>query len=105
MEASNQFPDNDNKRCFLYVEADYKVTSFALYVMERRRMHSETLFPVFDTYFCILKHTMHVIAPGVPYAPAGSWPSVRAANPIELHYESVKSLYSVVQAYGYMHRV
>ncbi|KAL4394736.1 hypothetical protein HN51_022632 [Arachis hypogaea] len=44
IEASNQFPDNDRKRSKHEliaktkeeVEADYKVASFALYVMERR---------------------------------------------------------------------
>ncbi|KAL4294798.1 hypothetical protein HN51_045618 [Arachis hypogaea] len=70
MEASNQLPDNDRKRSKHEmisktkeeVEAEYKAASFAPDVMERRQMQSETLSAVFETYFRILKHTMHFIA-------------------------------------------
>ncbi|RYR12063.1 hypothetical protein HN51_065094 [Arachis hypogaea] len=69
METSNQFLDNGRKRSkheLIFktkVEANYNAASFALYVMERRHMQSETLSVVFDMYFCILKCTMHSIAP------------------------------------------
>ncbi|OVA07896.1 CCAAT-binding factor [Macleaya cordata] len=39
------------------VDADLKAASFAPDVLERRRMQSETLSAVFQTYFRILKHT------------------------------------------------
>ncbi|MED6107797.1 hypothetical protein PIB30_017499 [Stylosanthes scabra] len=70
MEGLNQLPDNDRKRSRLEsnsktkeeVEAEYKAASFTLDVAERRQMQSETLSAVFETYFRILKHTMHSIA-------------------------------------------
>lgn len=46
------------------VEADYKAASFALDVMERKQMQTETLSAVFETYFRILKHTMQSIGAG-----------------------------------------
>ncbi|KAI3982944.1 hypothetical protein MKX01_010427 [Papaver californicum] len=39
------------------VDADLKAVTFAPNVMERRRMQSDTLTAVFQTYFRILKHT------------------------------------------------
>jgi nucleolar complex protein 3 len=43
------------------VAADYKSASFTPDVRERRSMQSDTLSAVFETYFRILKHTMHSI--------------------------------------------
>lgn len=40
------------------VNAEFKAASFTPDVMERRRMQTETLSAVFQTYFRILKHTM-----------------------------------------------
>uniref|UniRef100_A0A2P2JZB5 Uncharacterized protein MANES_14G011200 n=3 Tax=Rhizophora mucronata TaxID=61149 RepID=A0A2P2JZB5_RHIMU len=43
------------------VAADYKAASFTLDIKQQRRMQSETLSAVFETYFRILKHTMQSI--------------------------------------------
>lgn len=40
------------------VAAEYKAASLAPDVMEKRRMQTETISAVFETYFRILKHTM-----------------------------------------------
>ncbi|KAF5189934.1 Nucleolar complex protein 3-like protein [Thalictrum thalictroides] len=40
------------------VDDDLKATSFAPNALERRRMQSETLYAVFQTYFRVLKHSM-----------------------------------------------
>ncbi|XP_050367718.1 nucleolar complex-associated protein 3 [Argentina anserina] len=40
------------------VAADYKAVAYTPDVLERRRMQTETLSAVFETYFRILKHTM-----------------------------------------------
>lgn len=45
----------------LQVDADFKAAAFTPDVMEQRRMQSETLSAVFQTYFRILKHTMELI--------------------------------------------
>lgn len=44
------------------VKADYKAASFAQDVAERRRMQSETLSAVFQTFFRILKHATQSLA-------------------------------------------
>lgn len=49
---------NCSLSCFIQVTADYKAVSFTPDVMERRRMQSETLSAVFETYFRILKHSI-----------------------------------------------
>ncbi|KAL8205655.1 hypothetical protein R6Q57_009206 [Mikania cordata] len=41
------------------VKADYMAASFAQDLNEKRRIQSDTLSSVFETYFRILKHTMH----------------------------------------------
>ncbi|XP_031373761.1 nucleolar complex protein 3 homolog [Punica granatum] len=45
------------------VAADYKAATFTPDVAERRKMQSEMLAAVFETYFRILKHTMQSIMP------------------------------------------
>lgn len=40
------------------VAADYKAAAFTPNVKEQRKMQSEILSAVFETYFRILKHTM-----------------------------------------------
>ena len=40
------------------MEADYKSAAFTPDIMEQRRMQTETLSAVFETYFRVLKHTM-----------------------------------------------
>ncbi|KAK7262342.1 hypothetical protein RJT34_29910 [Clitoria ternatea] len=88
MEASNQLVENDRKKSRQEmisktrdeVEADYKAASFALDVMEKRQMQTETLSAVFETYFRILKHTMQSIGarpeanPGLLSASVESFP-------------------------------
>lgn len=64
-EQQSQLPNNDkNKarkemisRTQEEVDADYKAASFAQDIAERRRMQTETLSAIFETYFRILKHT------------------------------------------------
>ncbi|MBA0602829.1 hypothetical protein Gorai_002995 [Gossypium raimondii] len=65
-EESNQPQGNDRKRSKQEtiakmkeeVAADYKAVSYTPDVEERKRMQSETLSAVFETYFRILRHTM-----------------------------------------------
>uniref|UniRef100_A0A7N0UTD6 Nucleolar complex protein 3 homolog n=1 Tax=Kalanchoe fedtschenkoi TaxID=63787 RepID=A0A7N0UTD6_KALFE len=65
-QEQNQLPENDRKRSKKEmmtkmkqeVDADYKAASFSIDVEERKRMQSDTLSAVFQTYFRILKHTM-----------------------------------------------
>ncbi|KAK6929006.1 CCAAT-binding factor [Dillenia turbinata] len=62
----NQLPTGDKRRSKEEllskmreeVSADFKAVSFAPDIMEKRRMQTETLSAVFETYFRILKHTM-----------------------------------------------
>ncbi|KAG2679664.1 hypothetical protein I3760_11G060800 [Carya illinoinensis] len=66
VEEPSQLPDTDKKRSRKEqmtkmreeVAADYKAASFTPDVMEQRRMQSETLSAVFETYFRILKHSV-----------------------------------------------
>ncbi|XP_042949209.1 nucleolar complex protein 3 homolog isoform X2 [Carya illinoinensis] len=66
VEEPSQLPDTDKKRSRKEqmtkmreeVAADYKAASFMPDVMEQRRMQSETLSAVFETYFRILKHSV-----------------------------------------------
>ncbi|KAG1327463.1 hypothetical protein COCNU_01G013970 [Cocos nucifera] len=65
-EGSNQVQGSDRKKVRQElmvktreeVNADFKAVSFAPDSQERRRMQSETLSAVFETYFRILKHSM-----------------------------------------------
>ncbi|KAH1032314.1 hypothetical protein J1N35_044488 [Gossypium stocksii] len=65
-EESNQPQGNDRKRSKQEtiakmkeeVAADYRAVSYTPDVEERKRMQSETLSAVFETYFRILRHTM-----------------------------------------------
>ncbi|KAA3490728.1 nucleolar complex protein 3-like protein [Gossypium australe] len=65
-EESNQPQGNDRKRSKQEtiakmkeeVAADYKAVSYTPDVEEQKRMQSETLSAVFETYFRILRHTM-----------------------------------------------
>lgn len=41
------------------VNADFKAASFTQDIMERRKIQSEALSAVFQTYFRVLKHSMH----------------------------------------------
>ncbi|KAL5744864.1 hypothetical protein ACOSQ2_027980 [Xanthoceras sorbifolium] len=63
------------------VAADYKSVSFAPDVAEKRRMQSETLSAVFETYFRILKQTMMSTAASSE-AIASSNTSASAAHPL-----------------------
>ncbi|KAI3510069.1 hypothetical protein L1887_25596 [Cichorium endivia] len=66
-EDSNQVPASDKKKnkqemmskTREEVKAEFMAASFAQDVMEKRRIQSDTLSAVFQTYFRILKHTMH----------------------------------------------
>ncbi|XP_021820779.1 nucleolar complex protein 3 homolog isoform X1 [Prunus avium] len=66
-EEARQLKENDKKRSRQElltktreeVAADYKAVAFTPDVMERRGMQTEALSAVFETYFRILKHTMH----------------------------------------------
>ncbi|CAM8992703.1 unnamed protein product [Rhodiola kirilowii] len=68
-KEQNQLPENDRKKSKKEmmkkmkqeVDADYKSASFSIDVEERKRMQSDALSAVFQTYFRILKHTMHYI--------------------------------------------
>ncbi|CAM8995964.1 unnamed protein product [Rhodiola kirilowii] len=68
-KEQNQLPENDRKKSKKEmmkkmkqeVDADYKAASFSIDVEERKRMQSDALSAVFQTYFRILKHTMHYI--------------------------------------------
>ena len=44
------------------VNADYKAASSAQDVVERRRLQSQTLSFVFNTYFRVLKHAIELAA-------------------------------------------
>ncbi|KAH7842812.1 hypothetical protein Vadar_009511 [Vaccinium darrowii] len=69
-EEPSQLQENDKKKSRKElmsktrneVDADFKAATFAQDVRERRRMQSETLSAIFETFFRILKHTMHSIA-------------------------------------------
>lgn len=70
LEEPSQLPDSDKKKSRKElmtkmreeVAADYKAVSFTPDVAERRKMQTETLSAVFETYFRILKHTMQSTA-------------------------------------------
>lgn len=47
---------------FAQVSADYKSVAFTPDISEKRKMQSETLSAVFETYFRILKHAMQSTA-------------------------------------------
>lgn len=63
----NQVPASDKKKnkqemmskTREEVKAEFMAASFAQDAMEKRRIQSDTLSAVFQTYFRILKHTMH----------------------------------------------
>ncbi|XP_038996576.1 nucleolar complex protein 3 homolog isoform X2 [Hibiscus syriacus] len=65
-EESNQLQGNNRKiskketiaKMKEEVAADYKSVSYTPDVVEKKRMQSETLSAVFETYFRILRHTM-----------------------------------------------
>ncbi|XP_010531985.1 PREDICTED: nucleolar complex protein 3 homolog [Tarenaya hassleriana] len=65
-EEPNQVQENERKKAKREmmskmrqeVAADYKAATVALDPMERRKMQTETLAAVFETYFRILRHTM-----------------------------------------------
>jgi nucleolar complex protein 3 len=64
---SSAVPDNERKKSKKdlisktreEVDADFKAASFSHDIMERRKMQSDALSAVFQTYFRILKHTMY----------------------------------------------
>ncbi|KAL5977037.1 hypothetical protein ACLOJK_021375 [Asimina triloba] len=68
-KEQKQPPDNDKKKSKQElrektreeVKADFKAASFVRDPEERRRMQSETLSAVFQTYFRILKHTTEAV--------------------------------------------
>ncbi|XP_024019140.1 nucleolar complex protein 3 homolog [Morus notabilis] len=70
VEEPSKLPENDRKRSKRElmskmrgeVEADYKSVAFTPDVIEQRRMQSETLSAVFETYFRVLKHTVQPVA-------------------------------------------
>ncbi|KDP25090.1 hypothetical protein JCGZ_22625 [Jatropha curcas] len=70
IEEPSQLQQNDRKRSRKEmmskmreeVAADYKAAAFVPDVLEQRRMQSETLSAVFETYFRILKHAMQSTA-------------------------------------------
>ncbi|KAG8638203.1 nucleolar complex protein 3 homolog [Manihot esculenta] len=65
-EEPSQLQENDRKRSRKElmakmreeVTADYKAAAFTTDVKDQKRLQSETLSAVFETYFRILKHTM-----------------------------------------------
>ncbi|PSR95581.1 Nucleolar complex protein [Actinidia chinensis var. chinensis] len=69
-KESSQLQENDKKKSRQElmsktrneVNSDFKAASFTQDVMERRRIQSETLSAVFQTFFRILKHSMQSIA-------------------------------------------
>ncbi|GAV64133.1 CBF domain-containing protein/NOC3p domain-containing protein, partial [Cephalotus follicularis] len=70
VDEASQSKENDRKKSRkelmtkmrAEVAADYKAASFIQDVKERRRMQSDTLSAVFETYFRILKDTMQLTA-------------------------------------------
>ncbi|XP_057978054.1 nucleolar complex-associated protein 3 [Malania oleifera] len=70
LEEPSQLQDNDKKRnrreqltkTREEVNADYRAASLASDVMEQKQRQSETLSAVFQTYFRILKHAVHLIS-------------------------------------------
>ncbi|XP_075481677.1 nucleolar complex-associated protein 3 isoform X1 [Primulina tabacum] len=69
VDESNQIPDNERKKTRKdimsktreEVNADFKAASFAQDPQEKRRMQSETLSAVFQTFFRILKHSVQPV--------------------------------------------
>ncbi|XP_075481678.1 nucleolar complex-associated protein 3 isoform X2 [Primulina tabacum] len=72
VDESNQIPDNERKKTRKdimsktreEVNADFKAASFAQDPQEKRRMQSETLSAVFQTFFRILKHSVQPVDEG-----------------------------------------
>ncbi|KAI3769025.1 hypothetical protein L6452_00121 [Arctium lappa] len=83
-EDKNQLPGNDKKKSKQEmisktreeVKAEFMAASFAQDAMEKRRIQSDTLSSVFQTYFRILKHAMRPRpeANGLPVGPFGEHP-------------------------------
>lgn len=83
-EDKNQLPANDKKKSKQEmisktreeVKAEFMAASFAQDAMEKRRIQSDTLSSVFQTYFRILKHAMRPgsEANGFPAGPFGEHP-------------------------------
>ncbi|XP_073155213.1 nucleolar complex-associated protein 3 [Henckelia pumila] len=69
VDESNQMPDNERKKTRKEtmsktreeVNADFKAASFAQDPQEKRRMQSETLSALFQTFFRILKHSVRPV--------------------------------------------
>ncbi|XVF79546.1 hypothetical protein PTKIN_Ptkin14bG0231800 [Pterospermum kingtungense] len=88
-EESNQLHGNDRKKSKQEmmakmkeeVAADYKAVAYTPDVEERKRIQSETLSAVFETYFRILRHTMQSsVASGD--AKGNITPSASGAHPL-----------------------
>ncbi|KAL6514033.1 hypothetical protein OROHE_019489 [Orobanche hederae] len=70
VDETNHVPDNDRKKIRKdmlsktreEVSADFKAASYAQDPQERRRMQSQTLSSVFQTFFRILKYAVHPIS-------------------------------------------
>lgn len=79
-EEPSQLPDNEKKKSRKElmskareeVNADFKAASFAQDITERRRMQSEALSAVFETYFRILKCAMQARSEASSGAVAGA---------------------------------
>jgi hypothetical protein len=59
---NGQWPRHSHLYCFTQVTADYKSAVFTPDVKEQRKMQSDMLSAVFETYFRILKHVMQSTA-------------------------------------------
>lgn len=96
-EDPRQMKENDKKRSRQEllmktreeVAADYKAVAYTPDVLERRRMQTETLSAVFETYFRILKHTMQSSA---ARSEANSSLSIGASEPYPLLAPCLKGL-------------
>ncbi|KAL0353403.1 UNVERIFIED_CONTAM: Nucleolar complex protein 3 [Sesamum angustifolium] len=83
-DEPNHIPDNERKKIRKEmisktreeVSADFKAASYAQDPQERRRMQSETLSAVFQTFFRILKHAMQ---PGLG---ANTVPGASGSHPL-----------------------
>ncbi|XAR56909.1 hypothetical protein NMG60_11037554 [Bertholletia excelsa] len=88
-EETNRLQENDKKKSRREmmskmrdeVNADLKAASFGQNVEERKRMQSETLSAVFETYFRILKQAMQSIA-GRHEGTSGSSAGVSGGHPL-----------------------
>ncbi|XWS10330.1 hypothetical protein CRYUN_Cryun39dG0067100 [Craigia yunnanensis] len=96
IEESNQLQGNDRKKSKQEmiakmkeeVAADYKAVAYMPDVEERKRMQSETLSAVFETYFRLLRHTMQSFVANLSLEVNESWVLSRLYSLLKFHSEA-----------------